>query len=63
MPPKSGEVFWLILPTVNVEVFSLALFHFAQEVSAGKDKRILLVLDQAGWHTGGNVEVPEDIHP
>ncbi len=22
--PESGEVFWLILPTVNVEVFSMA---------------------------------------
>jgi transposase len=40
-----------------------ALSHFAKEVGAGKDKRILLlVLDQAGWHTGGNVEVPEGIH-
>jgi hypothetical protein len=34
--PKSGEVFWLILPTVNVAVFSLALSHFAkEEVGAG----------------------------
>ncbi len=50
--PKTGEVHWLILPTVSVEVFSLALSHFAEQVvGAGKDKRILLVLDQAGWHT------------
>ena len=27
-----------------------------------KQARILLVLDQAGWHTGGEVEVPEGIH-
>ena len=27
--PKTGEVHWLILPTVNAEVFSLALEHFA----------------------------------
>ena len=49
--PKSGEVHWLILPTVNAEVFSLALEHFAREVGAGKRKRILLVVDRAGWHT------------
>jgi transposase len=60
--PKTGEVYWLILPKVNVEVFSMALKHFAQEVGASKDRRILLVLDQAGWHTGKEVEVPEGIH-
>jgi transposase len=60
--PESGEVYWLILPTVNVELFSMALNEFAREVRAGKDKRVLLVVDQAGWHTGGEVEVPEGIH-
>jgi hypothetical protein len=49
--PNSGEVHWLILPTVSAEVFSLALENFAREVQAGKKKRILLVVDQAGWHT------------
>jgi transposase len=60
--PESGEVYWLILPTVNVELFSIALKEFAREVGAGKDKRVLLVVDRAGWHTGGEVEVPEGIH-
>ncbi|HKH36352.1 MAG TPA: IS630 family transposase [Rubrobacter sp.] len=60
--PESGKVFWLILPTVNTELFSLALGEFAKEVGAGKDKRILLVVDKAGWHTGGEMEVPEGIH-
>ena len=50
--PATGEVHWLMLPKVNVEVFSMALKHFAQEVGASKDRRILLVIDQAGWHTG-----------
>jgi transposase len=60
--PESGEVFWLVLPTVNMELFSMALQEFAKEVGAGKEKRILLVVDQAGWHTGGEVDVPEGIH-
>ena len=30
--PNSGKIHWLILPTVNAEVFSLALEHFAREV-------------------------------
>ena len=45
-------MYWLILPTVNVELFSMALEEFAQEVGASENKRILLVVeDRAGWHT------------
>jgi transposase len=60
--PKSGEVHWLILPTVNAEVFSIALEHFAREVGASKRRRILLVLDGAGWHKANKPRVPEGIH-
>ena len=60
--PESGEVYWLILPRVNVELFSMALNEFAKGVGAGEEKRVLLVVDQAGWHTGGEVEIPEGIH-
>jgi hypothetical protein len=59
--PVTGEVHWLILPTLNTEVFSMALSHFAEQVGAGKDKHILLVLDRAGWHTSPRVEVPEGL--
>jgi transposase len=60
--PESGKVYWLILPTVNVELYSMALREFAKEVGASKERRIVLVVDQAGWHTGKEVEVPEGIH-
>ena len=60
--PESGEVYWLILPTVNVQLFSMALSEFAKEVGVGENKRILLVVDKAGWHTGGEVDLPEGIH-
>jgi transposase len=60
--PQSGEVLWMILPTVNTELFSMALGEFAREVGAGKERRILLVVDKAGWHTGGEVDLPEGIH-
>lgn len=44
-----------------------AVLHGTQGVcqggeSSGKDKHILVVLDQAGWHTSGEVEAPEGIH-
>jgi len=63
-PPEDGGMWnhWLILPKVNVEVFPLALEHFAREVGAGTRKRILLVLDRAGWHTGKKLKVLEGIH-
>jgi hypothetical protein len=63
MRPKTGKVHWLILPTtVNAEMFSMALSHFAEQVGAGKDKRILLVLDGAGWHTVPRVQVAEGLY-
>jgi transposase len=62
--PESGEVFWLILPTVNVKLFSMALREFAEEVGAPgrRSASCLLVVDKAGWHVGGEVEVPEGIN-
>ena len=41
----------------------MALENFAKEVGAGKRKRVLLVLDRAGWHTAKQkLKVPEGIH-
>ena len=40
----------------------MALKEFAKEVGAGEHKRVLLVVDKAGWHTGKEVELPEGIH-
>jgi transposase len=60
--PETGASQWLLLPSVNIEVFSLALAHFAQAVSAGSDRHVVLVLDRAGWHKSGEVLMPEGIH-
>ena len=57
-----GRTSWLLLPTVDVEVFSLALAAFAEEVGAGPNKHIVLVLDRAGWHSSARLSVPEGIH-
>jgi len=60
--PQSGQTSWLLVPTVSVEVFSLALAPFAKEVGAGPDKHIVLVLDRAGWHSSARLTLPEGIH-
>jgi transposase len=59
--PASGRTHWLLLPRVNIAAFNAALAHFAREVGAGQDTHILLVLDQAGWHMSGKVEIPAGI--
>jgi transposase len=60
--PASGRTWWLVLPTVNVAVCSLALAEFAAAMELGPDKRIVLLLDNAGWHTGHQLELPEGLH-
>jgi transposase len=59
--PQSGKSFWLVLPTVSVGAMTTALAQFAAAVGASKERRILLVLDRAGWHMSREVELPEGI--
>jgi transposase len=59
--PESGRTSWWIVPTLNAQVMSAMLAAFAEEQEVGRKKRILLVLDGAGWHSGGEVKCPEGI--
>jgi hypothetical protein len=59
--PPSGQTYWWILPSINTSIFNRVLADFARYVGAGKDKRILLALDQAGWHISQELEVPQGI--
>jgi DDE superfamily endonuclease len=56
--PTTGRTWWLILPRVNVEAFNRALAEFAAARGVGRERRVVLVLDQAGWHTSKKVVVP-----
>ena len=60
--PSSGQTFWLLLPTVSIVAYTLALVEFARALGAGPDKRVILVLDQAGWHISERVVIPEGLH-
>ena len=75
--PQTGETYWWILkrsrrtessakafprPYVNTKLFNRVLADFAREFGAGKNKHIILTMDQAGWHTSEQVEVLEGIH-
>jgi transposase len=60
--PESGQTTWLLLPTVSIEAFSLALQVFALEVGAGQDKQVILLLDRAGWHQSPHLTIPVGLH-
>jgi transposase len=60
--PASGRTVWHLATTVNIELFSVELEAFAQQVGAGLGKQIVLVLDGAGWHESPRVRVPEHVH-
>ena len=59
--PESGQSYWLIMPTVNITVFNLALKQFARDQGLNENKRIAFVLDGAGWHRSEQVEKPVGI--
>lgn len=62
MHPTSGRTVWHLATGVSAELFSVELGAFAEAVGAGPRKQIVLVLDQAGWHTSDDVRVPEHVH-
>jgi transposase len=60
--PQSGQSFWMLLPRVAVAIWTLVLAEFAAAVGAGPNKRIVLVVDQAGWHCSDDVVIPQGVH-
>jgi transposase len=59
--PENGKTIWWLVPALNAPTFARLLAGFAEECEAGRNTRILLVLDNAGWHTGREAITPEGI--
>lgn len=59
--PATGESFWYLTSSVSKRLFEAMLALFAREAGAGAHRIIILVLDNAGWHTEENLAVPEGI--
>ncbi len=59
--PTTGTLVWFLCNTVNTALFSAVLARFAAAVGAGPNKRVILVLDGAGWHVGAGLAVPEGL--
>jgi DDE superfamily endonuclease len=56
--PASGRTVWNVSNAVCKEMFGLILADFAKAVGAGARKRIVLQLDNAGWHGPKNLAAP-----
>jgi hypothetical protein len=59
--PSTGEVVWFLCNGVSTALFSAVLAAFAAAVGAGKNKLVVLVLDNAGWHSSDKLVVPDGL--
>jgi len=59
--PSTGDSFWYLTDSVSKRWFAAVLALFAKEAGAGPERIIILVLDNAGWHTEEGLAVPEGI--
>lgn len=59
--PASGRTVWNVSNGISKAYFELVLADFAKSVGAGPNKRIVLQLDNAGWHGPENLTVPDGI--
>ncbi|MBD2777193.1 hypothetical protein [Iningainema tapete] len=59
--PTSVRVAFLSCERVNPKVMQIALNTFVEQVNPDKAKLIILLLDQAGWHSTHRLGVPDGI--
>ena len=55
---ETGAEVSLLLPEVNTEMMNIYLTHFHKTLP---DRRVLLVMDQAGWHKSKNLAIPKNV--
>jgi hypothetical protein len=61
--PSTGETKAWILRFVNTQLFERVERRFCpREGKLGRKKRVILVLDGAGWHLSESVKIPLGIH-
>ena len=52
---------WFVCTTVDTDLLSAVLAAFAETVGAGRDKPVVLVVDNAGWHVSDRLVVPDGV--
>ena len=61
--PTSGEAVWYLSSGLSKPLFAALLAASARRTGAGRERRIVLVLDNAGWHGPAGLAVPDGIGP
>ena len=56
--PKTGEEFTLLLPNVNINCMNIFLNEFAKTIG---QRRVLIIMDGAGWHKSDKLKYPKNI--
>src|SRR5918997_439762 len=59
--PTSGEAAWYLATGPSKPFFAAPLAAFARQAGAGRERHIILVLDNAGWHGPEGLVVPDGI--
>jgi transposase len=59
--PTSGDAVWFLSNGLSKPFFAALLAAFARAVGAGRERHVVLVLDNAGWHGPEGLEVPDGI--
>ena len=59
--PATGSTVWNVANAVCKEMFEAVLADFAASIGAGRKKRVVLQLDQAGWHGPDNLDLPDGV--
>jgi transposase len=59
--PASGRTVFHLATSVSIPLFEAELAAFARQAGAGPKKKIVLVLDRAGWHTSLRLRVPDHV--
>lgn len=57
--PRTGHAVGMLSPYINVEVMNIFLELFAEEIPDGV--HVVMVWDQAGFHTGKELKIPRSI--
>ncbi len=57
--PATGEDFCLVMPEISTEVMNTFLAGFSATRAA--DEHALMVMDGAGWHRSGELDVPDNV--
>jgi len=57
--PQTGHAVGMLAPYINVAIINIFLEQFAREIPG--DVHVVMVWDQAGFHTGNELKVPQNI--